>query len=78
MLVNAPTRPLVPWVDLGAFLGFEKTLIKHLSTLRIFQQSLFYIGQADTFYPRRRAFQITRLFAIELQKGTAVLQHFLR
>src|SRR3546814_3240298 len=65
-------RPFSPGVVLHEALRIEETSGQRLAAAVVLDNPRFQIFDPDPFDPRRGAFQITRLFAVELNEGGAI------
>ncbi len=61
----------LPGIDLGELLRDLESFGQDLTPLRIFNNLVFDELQTDAFNPRRGAFQLMGVFAIQLQESIA-------
>ena len=61
-----------PWVFLGVLLTDHKAIKQGLAVFGIINNAFLNMFQANAFDPRCGAFQITGLFAVKLDEGTAI------
>src|SRR3546814_13290838 len=70
-------RRFSPGVVLHEALRIEETSGQRLAAAVVLDNPRFQIFDPDPFDPRRGAFQITRLFAVELNEGGAIIHRLL-
>src|SRR5687768_313055 len=70
-------RALGPRVRLRVLLRLEEACVQRFAPFRVLDDALAHVREADALDPGRRALEITRFFAVELQVRAAILDDFL-
>src|SRR3569832_1343211 len=74
---GALLRALRPRIDLRMFLRLHESRVERRTARRVVHHALLHVRKAHSFDPRRRAFEILRLFAIDLHESATVFHHLL-